>query len=590
MSEKSGVYHMLDQEGKILYIGKAVNLKKRVTSYTRVDQLPYRLQRMVFQIRNVMTIITQNEIEALLLESNLIKKERPPYNILLKDDKSYSYILIDKKHPFPKAQKYRGIKQKDKLMFGPFASSEAIDETLITLQKLFQIRNCKNTDFEKRTRPCLQYDIKRCSAPCVKKISSQDYKTQLMHAISFLQGKNSALQEQLSHDMQHYSDMLDFEKAAEIRDRIRLLTKIQAEQRISVNGVFDADIIALTQQQNHVCAQAFSFRNGHNYGGQVFFFNNNKSRELPEVMKDFVMQFYQNTLPASKILVNINPDQRKLVEDALYHQHGIKVSLHVPKKGEAIEVVLHAQANAQKSLEKHLIESASHIKIFKELQELLQLTEPITRVECYDNSHIQGKSSVGAMVVANTEGFDKKSYRKFNIQTPQSIHGGDDYAMMEEVLRRRIKRADEWPLPHVILIDGGKGQIRIAQQEIDKAQLNTQIVGIAKGENRNASQEVLYLPDKSTLPIERNSLLFYFLQRIRDEAHRFAITTHRAKRDKNAIKSALDTIDGVGAKRKKALLTHFGSVREIRYASISDIKKVSGISHDLAQKIYESLH
>jgi|CryBogDrversion2_8_1035294.scaffolds.fasta_scaffold00360_7 excinuclease ABC subunit C len=583
-----GVYRMLGQKQEVLYVGKAKNLKKRVVSYCHIQKLPNRLQRMVAELSSLEIVITHTEIEALLLESNLIKKLQPRYNVLLKDDKSFPYILLTKDHSYSRIVKHRGPQTIKGSYYGPFASIVAVDETVLTLQKIFQIRNCNDNYFANRTRPCLQYHIKRCTAPCVGKISGTEYKDAVNQAEDFLLGKAGLVQQQLAEKMTEASEALEFEKAASYRDRIHLLTQIQSRQRINISGMKDADVIALAQLGGKTCVQIFFFRYGRNFGTESFMLAHT-SEETPEVgMAAFLTQFYEERVPAPVVLMNYRPEEMNLIKDAFKGKHKQTTAWEVPKLGLKKELIDHAFANAKASLERKQTESASVAKIFNQITEIFELSKVPERIEIYDNSHIQGKDAYGVMVVANQQGFDKKSYRKFSIKTLGEK--GDDYGMMREVMNRRFAHKEEWVLPDLLLIDGGEGQLSTVLACLQKMELELPVVAIAKGPDRNAGKERFFMPGKDPISLPENSPVLHFLQRLRDEAHRFAIGTHRSKRQRKIGQSQLDSIPGIGALRKKKLLQYFGSAQGVAHAGLADLQLVEGINKAVALKIYQHFH
>ncbi len=585
-----GVYRMIGHKERVLYVGKAKNLKKRVFSYTQTDKLPHRLQRMVAETIRMEVVTTHTETEALLLESNLIKKLQPHYNILLKDDKSFPFILLTGDHPFPRLAKHRGPKNIKGDYYGPFASVLAVDETLLMLQRVFQIRNCRDTYFAARTRPCLQYDIKRCTAPCVEKIRQSDYQELVQQAKNFLCGKTDQVQQYLAHRMLQASDKREYEKAAGYRDRLRLLTHIQSKQRINVRGVHDADIMGLAQLGGQTCVQVFFFRYGSNFGTDSFFLKQSSEETAEDSLAAFIKQFYQERQPPPLVLLSHRPTEFSLICQALKSHHKQVTAWEIPKKGSKKELVDHAIANAKGSLERQHSASASMAKIFKELVEQFSLPTLPKRIEIYDNSHLQGQQAYGVMVVATEQGLDKKAYRKFTIK--HVVDKRDDTAMMKEVLRRRFLRSsqEDWTLPDLLLIDGGQGQLSSALQVLQEMDFNIPVVAIAKGPDRNAGKERFFMPGCEPFSLPGNNAILHFLQRLRDEAHRFAIGTHRAKRSKNLVKSVLDEIPGIGSARKKLLLQHFGSAKEVSRAGLADLQTIPGISQAVALKIYQHFH
>ena len=590
LSSSPGVYRMVSEQDKVLYVGKAKNLKKRVTSYTQVYKLPHRLQRMVAETTRMEVVTTHTETEALLLESNLIKKLQPRYNILLKDDKSFPYILLTADHSFPRIAKHRGTKTIKGDYYGPFASVMAVDEAILSLQRVFQIRNCQDSYFAKRNRPCLQYDIKRCTAPCVSKISIDDYAESVRQAKNFLLGKTDQVQQYLAEKMNTASEALAYEKAASYRDRLRLLTYIQGRQRINISGLREADVIGLAQAGGQTCVQIFFFRHGRNFGTESFFLKHTAEESPEDSLAAFLTQFYQERTPAPLVLLSHKPAELHLISMALKEQHHQTTEWQVPKQGVKKEVVEHALINARGSLERKQIESTSMMHIFKEMVEVFDLPALPQRIEIYDNSHLQGRQAYGVMVVATPQGFEKKAYRKFVIKETNDTR--DDYGMMQEVLRRRLShQTDEgWQPPDLLLIDGGQGQLTSAIQVMAELNIDIPVVAIAKGPERNAGKERFFMPARDPFALAENSPLLHFLQRLRDEAHRFAIGTHRAKRTKVLGQSKLDEIIGIGVARKKLLLQHFGSAQNVATAGLSDLELVKGISRSVALKIYQHFH
>lgn len=583
LTHQPGVYRMLNASCDVLYVGKAKNLKKRVIAYTKTDVLPNRLQRMVSETHHMEIVTTHTETEALLLESNLIKKLQPRYNILLKDDKSFPYILLTKNHDFPRIVKHRGPQTIEGDYFGPFANVAAVDEAILVVQKIFHIRNCTDNYFAMRKRPCLQYHIKRCSAPCVGHHGQKDYEKALHLAKQFLQGKTDYVQQVLSGEMQQYSEAMDYEKAKVVRDTIRLMTDIQARQRIHISGLKDVDVLGLHQEGGHTCVQVFFYRYGQNFGTESFFVEHAQDADQAVVLSAFVTQFYANRTPAPLVIISHELCDEKLIMEALKQHYQILVVFETPKQGLKAELVSRAIRNAKDAIERKTMHSENFKKIFSRMQILFDIKDPLKRIEVYDNSHLQGTHACGVMIVATEDGFDKKSYRKF---TPKHAQTNDDFAMMREFLERRLKHADDWGLPDVLLIDGGAGQLSAVQSILDKMGIDLVTVGIAKGENRNAGQERLFIKGKDPITLSHNDALLHFLQRIRDEAHRFAIGTHRQKRQKALHQSRLDDVPGIGAQRKKLLLNHFGSVKNVARAAISDLERVEGISRTVAEKIY----
>jgi len=584
---------MINAPGDVIYVGKAKDLKKRVVSYTFVAKLPHRLRRMISETVSMEIVTTHTETEALLLESNLIKKLQPHYNILLKDDKSFPYILITQDHPYPRLEKHRGPQQQKGKYFGPFASVLAVEETMILLQKVFLIRNCSDTFFERRTRPCLQYHIKRCSAPCVHKISQKGYATLVKEAMAFLSGKTTRIQNYLAAKMNEASHALAYEEAAQYRDRLRLLTRIQAHQRINVSKIKDADVIAATCEGGQTCVQVFFFRQGRNLGTSSLFLAHTDGASLEDQIAAFLPQFYQDRAPASLVLLSHKPTDLSLIREALQEQFGSITAWEVPKVGAKRELVEHALSNAQGALSRKLSETATFESLLDQMVETFRLSKRPERIEIYDNSHLQGSQPYGVMVVATPQGFEKKSYRKFAIRAATPSRGGDDYAMMREVLHRRFAHAGEkdWVLPDFILVDGGQGQLNVALQVIEELDVDgITVVGVAKGPDRNAGREKFFQQGRDTFTLPDADPLMHFLQRLRDEAHRFAIGTHRAKRMKTLVFSRLDEIPGIGPARKKALLQHFGSAKGVSLASLQDLQLVPGVNKFVAKKIYAYFH
>ncbi|MEM7169370.1 MAG: excinuclease ABC subunit UvrC [Pseudomonadota bacterium] len=614
LSHGPGVYRMLDRQGKALYVGKAKNLRRRVGSYTQLTKLPRRLQRMVAETQRLEVVETTSEVEALLLESNLIKRLMPRYNVLLRDDKSFPYILITGDHAVPQITKHRGAQNRLGDYFGPFASAGAVNRTITALERAFLLRSCSDSVYDSRDRPCLMYQIKRCAAPCVGKIPEEGYEALVQEARDFLCGRSKDIQLLLSRSMEEAAERMDYESAAVYRDRIRALAHIQAHQDINVDGVDNADVIAAHQEGGQTCIQVFFFRAGRNYGNRAYFPSHDKNMDTAGVLGAFVSQFYDNK-PAPKLILLSHPlTERNLISEALTFSSGHKVTLLRPQRGAKRSLVESAARNAREALARRFAESGSQRKLYERLAETFDLEGPPQRIEIYDNSHIQGSNAYGAMVVAGPEGFLKKAYRKFRIKGGGQKDGsageskaresepgegdfkpGDDYAMMREVLTRRFSRAlkedpersgDSWPA--LILLDGGQGQLTAGREILSELGLNDlAIAAIAKGPERNAGRERIFMPDRPSFMLEPRDPLLYLLQRLRDEAHRFAIGSHRSGRGKSQLKSALDGIAGIGAKRKKALLHHFGSAKEVSKAGLADLETVEGISKTVAQKIFD---
>ena len=595
---RPGVYRMQDARGDVLYVGKARALKNRVANYTQVARLPKRLQRMVAQTRSMTIVTTNTEAEALLLEAQLIKRYRPPYNVLLRDDKSFPFILLREDHAFPRIQKHRGARRAKGQYYGPFASAGSVTRTLNALQKLFLLRSCTDSFFANRDRPCLLYQIKRCSAPCVDRISADAYGELVEDAKAFLAGKSTEVQKKLGAAMTAAAEAMDFELAAVFRDRLRALTFIQSAQAINAEGVGDADVFALCAKQGLIGIQAFFIRGGQNWGHRSFFPAHTAEVPEEEVLESFLMQFYEEVPPARLVLID-RPlaDDAGLVEEALSERAGRKVVLKVPQRGEQRKLMEQARRNAEEAIDRRLAESTTQGRIFQEIADLFELDGPPGRIEVYDNSHIMGTNMVGAMIVAGPEGFRKNQYRKFNIKRAETT-AGDDLAMMREVLERRFARLEkedpdrtsgEWP--DLLLIDGGNGQVSAVCRVLQEAGVeDVPVVGISKGPDRNAGREHFHLPDgrESMLPL--NSPTLFYLQRIRDEAHRFAIGAHRAKRAKAFTASPLDEVPGIGPARKKALLMHFGTAKAVRGAALEDLERAPGVSKAMARAIYDFYH
>ncbi|VAX02617.1 Excinuclease ABC subunit C [hydrothermal vent metagenome] len=594
---KPGVYRMMNAQESVLYVGKAKNLKNRVANYTRLASLPYRIARMVSETCAMEFVTTHTEVEALLLEANMIKRLKPLYNILLRDDKSFPYILIDTSHDAPQVRKHRGAKKNDGHYFGPFASVQAVNHSLHILQKAFLLRTCSDSVYNARTRPCLLYQIKRCSGPCVQKIALPDYKKLVQSAHDFLCGKSKAIKDSLTLKMERSSADKDYEVAAIYRDRLKALAAVQARQDINQGQVEEADIIAGVQQAGQSCIQVFFFRSGQNWGNKAYFPRHHKDQNIEDILPAFLSQFYDNKPPARLILINSMISQHSLLEDALTVKAGQKVSIKMPRRGDKLDLINMVEKNAKEALERHLTEKSSLKKLLKDLADKFNLDSPPNRIEIYDNSHISGTNAVGAMVVSGPDGFDKASYRKFNIKSTD-ITPGDDFGMMRDVMTRRFKRqlkedpdrsAPTWP--DLLIIDGGLGQLTAVQQALgDLGLLDIPLISIAKGPNRHAGREDFYLPDTPPFKMPVNDPTLYFLQRLRDEAHRFAIGSHRQQRAKNMHKSILDGLPGIGPSRKKALLLHFGSTKAVEGAALTDLEAVTGISHQLAQNIYDYFH
>jgi excinuclease ABC subunit C len=596
MPSAPGVYRMLGRTGDALYVGKAKNLKKRVVAYTHLDRLPGRLRRMVSETATMEVVTTHTEVEALLLESNLIKKLGPRYNILLKDDKSFPYILIARDHEWPQIVKHRGARSRKGEYFGPFASAGAVNETLSLLQRAFLLRSCSDSVFSARTRPCLLYQIKRCSAPCVGRIAQEDYNSLVDQARNFLSGHSQDVQRDMAAHMEAASAEMNYEEAAIYRDRIRALARVQARQDINPQDVDEADVIALHQAGGNCCIQVFFFRSGCNFGNRAFYPAQTQDSSPGEILAAFLGQFYADKAPPREILLSdaLELEDEAVIVEALSEKAGRKVIVAVPKRGDRKRLVEHAYDNAREALSRRLAESAVQIRLLEGTAELFGLAASPERIEIYDNSHIQGRNAVGGMVVAGPEGFNKNEYRKFNIKSTD-LTPGDDYGMMREVLTRRFKRAMQEEgggvMPDLVLIDGGASQLKVAEEVFAELGVeNVCLVAISKGPDRNAGRERFHMPGRESFSLPPNDPVLYFLQRLRDEAHRFAIGSHRARRAKAIGVSPLDDIAGVGPGRKKALLHRFGSAREVGEAGVEDLATVPGVSRTLAKKIYDHFH
>jgi len=621
---RPGVYRMLDVAGDALYVGKARNLKKRVTSYTTAAKLTERLARMVAETVSLEVVTTRSEVEALLLEQNMIKKLMPRFNVLLRDDKSFPYILITGDHDCARVTKYRGARTRPGDYFGPFASAGAVNRTLRALQRAFLLRSCSDGVFSTRRRPCLLYQIKRCSAPCVDRIDQDDYAALVEQARAFLSGRSQEIHKSLGADMQAASDAQEYEKAANLRDRIRALAAIQARQDINLeHGIGDADVIAGYLSGGQACVQVFFFRAGRNYGNRAYFPRHGKKDPIEDVLGGFVGQFYTANQPPKLVLLSHEIAEPALVSEALTQRAGAKVEVLEPKRGDKKKLMDHALANARDAHARRLAESASQRRLLEGVADLFGLDGVPERIEVYDNSHISGTNAVGAMVVAGPEGFVKNAYRKFNIKNVAAkatsadeaaapglaeraqaayqadgeggIAPGDDYAMMRQVLTRRFSRAlkedperDKGSWPDLVMIDGGAGQLSAARAVLDDLGVDdVELVAIAKGPDRDAGRERFFRPDREPVSLEPDAALLYFLQRLRDEAHRFAIGAHRAKRSKAIGQSLLDDVPGIGARRKRALLLHFGSAKAVAKAGLADLEAVEGISGTVARKIHD---
>ncbi len=592
-----GVYRMLDSQARVLYVGKARNLRARVSSYARPGGHSPRIERMIRDTAAMMFLTTRTETEALLLEQNLIKQLKPKYNVLLRDDKSFPNILVAKDHPYPQIKKHRGAKKEKGAYFGPFASAGAVNRTLNQLQKAFLLRNCSDSMFDSRTRPCLLYQIKRCSAPCVEYISAEDYAASVADAEKFLSGRSTRVQEDLASQMAAASEAMEFERAAGLRDRIRALTQVQTSQGINPRGVTEADVIALHMEGGQACVQVFFIRANQNWGNKDFYPRVGPDVAPAEVMEAFLGQFYDNKEPPRQLILSDGIENEDLMEQALSDKAGRKVEILLPQRGEKAELVSGALRNARESLARRMAESATQGKLLSGLAEAFGLEAPPQRIEVYDNSHIQGTNAVGAMIVAGPEGFMKNSYRKFNIRG-DDLTPGDDFGMMKEVLNRRFSRLikedpdrEKGMWPDLLLIDGGAGQVSaVAEIMREHGVEDIPMVGVAKGIDRDQGKEEFHRIGQRPFALRRNDPVLYFVQRMRDEAHRFAIGTHRAKRAKAIGATPLDDVPGVGATRKRALLAHFGSAKAVSRANLADLKAVDGISDTLAETIYDFFH
>ncbi|MBF9027251.1 excinuclease ABC subunit UvrC [Rhodobacterales bacterium FZCC0188] len=597
LDQSPGVYRMLDAQSRVLYVGKARALKRRVSNYAKPSGHSPRIARMISETASMMFLTTRTETEALLLEQNLIKQLKPRYNVLLRDDKSFPNIVIGAAHAFPQIRKHRGAKTEKGQYFGPFASAGAVNRTLNQLQKVFLLRNCSDTTFDSRTRPCLLYQIKRCSAPCVGYISASDYAASVADAARFLRGNSTEIQEQLGAQMAEAAEAMEYERAAALRDRIRALTQVQGTQGINPQTVREADIIALHMEGGQACVQVFFIRANQNWGNHDYYPRLGGSESPDEVMEAFLGQFYDNKEPPRQVILSHGLEEADLMEAALGQKRGGKVEILVPQRGEKAELVEGALRNARESLARRMAESATQAKLLRGLADAFGLDGAPARIEVYDNSHIQGAHAVGAMIVAGPEGFLKSQYRKFNIRG-DDLTPGDDFGMMKEVLTRRFQRllkedpdrkSDAWP--DLLLIDGGAGQISaVAEIMGDLGVDDVPFIGVAKGVDRDAGKEEFHRYGARPFALKRNDPVLYFIQRLRDEAHRFAIGAHRDKRSKAIGATPLDEVPGIGATRKRALLAHFGSAKAVSRADLADLKAVEGISDRMAETIYAFFH
>ncbi len=592
----SGVYCFRGENDAVLYVGKAKNLKKRLLNYTVANRLSARISRMVFLAHNVEITQTANELEALLLEHNMIKKLEPKFNILLRDDKTFALIALDKKHPFGAIKKHRGMKDEDHQYFGPFASGGDVNRVIDVLKKSFLLRSCSDAEFKLRRRPCLEYQIKKCSGPCVGLIEEPEYKKLMQMAIDFLSGKSSQVQMQLAHKMQKLSEAQNYEEAALVRDKIKSLSSIQAKQNVNLSSAENIDLINLVASCNYFCVYISFYRGGNNYGSKPYFYKVEDDFLAEEFLAKFLGQFYLEHKPAEEILLNLEIEDVDLMGDFLSKILGKKVQIKNPKQGDKHTLIKDQEVIAKEVLEHHIKQVLQEKEILSELKNIFNLEKIPQRIEVYDNSHTGTQNAVGAMIVAGVEGFIKNAYRKFNLGKEGFATGNDDTAMLREVLLRRFQTKaapQEMPreinLPDLVIIDGGIGQFNAAKDVFASLNLQVPFICMAKGEKRNAGEETYFFNNHDPIKLTKNSPLAFYLQRLRDEAHRFAITTHRAKRAKNFVKSEIDSVKGVGAKRKKALLHHFGSVEKIKAASLEDLMRVEGVSKKMAQLIFSQV-
>ena len=597
LTAQPGVYRMLDAEGRVLYVGKARNLKARVSNYARPSGHSARIARMIHATASMMFLTTRTETEALLLEQNLIKQLKPRYNVLLRDDKSFPNILVSKETDFAQIKKHRGAKKEKGSYYGPFASAGAVNRTLNQLQKVFLLRNCSDAMFSSRTRPCLLYQIKRCAAPCVGRIAKEDYETLVLDAERFLQGKTTQVQAKLGQEMAEASEAMEFERAAALRDRIRALTQVQSSQGINPRGVAEADVVALHMEGGQACVQVFFIRANQSWGNRDFYPKTGAGAEEAEVLEAFLGQFYTDKEPPRLILLSHPIEDADLMTELLGDRAGRKVEIAVPRRGEKAELVENAARNARESLARKMSESAAQSRLLEGLAEAFELDGPPRRIEVYDNSHIQGTNAVGGMIVAGPDGFEKGQYRKFNIKGAD-LTPGDDFGMMKEVLTRRFQRLlkedpdRETPAwPDLVLIDGGAGQVSAVTGIMEELGVeDVPMIGVAKGVDRDAGKEEFHRPGKPPFALPHNAPVLYFIQRLRDEAHRWAIGAHRTKRAKAVGATPLDEVPGIGATRKRALLQHFGSAKAVSRAGLGDLQAVDGISEKVAQTIYDFFH
>ena len=595
ISNSPGVYRMLDKKNQVLYVGKAKNLPNRLKSYAFDKKQTIRTERMLALTNNLEIITTDNEAEALLLEANLIKKFKPKFNVLLRDDKSFPYIFIEKDCDWPQLSKHRGKKSKNGYYFGPFASVGSANWTIKILQKVFLLRVCNDSVFKNRNRPCILYQIKRCSAPCVNYLNKTEYLKLVKDSVLFLSGKSKSIQKKMSLEMEKSSKKMNYEKAAILRDRIKALTQIQSSQNISSTNLENADVISVTQEAGKTCVQVFFYRSKQNWGNQSYFPLHDKSHTAEEVLASFLAQFYENKNVPVEILLNKKIKDLNLIKAALEKKEKKLISIKIPTKGNALKLSKMAEKNAKEALTRKIFESETNNKLLNEVADKFKLDISPRMIEVYDNSHIQGSNSVGALITFSSEGFVKKQYRKFNIKNKE-LKAGDDYGMLKEVFERRFskiinnKNLGEVVIPDLVIIDGGKGQYAVGRKILDEYGFHEiPIIAIAKGKNRNKGDETFF-HKSTTIKLNKRESLLFFLQRLRDEAHRFAVSSHRMKRKKNLTKSLLDQINGIGRSRKRALLNFFGSAKAVESASFDDLKKVEGIESSVAKKIHDFFH
>ena len=596
ISNKPGIYQYLNSRNEIIYIGKAKNLKKRISSYKNTSSLSNRIQRMVYQINSIETITTKTEVEAFLLESNLIKKNKPKFNIVLRDDKSLPYILITTKNKWPQILKHRGKQKKIGVYFGPYSSAGVVDKTINSLQKAFLIRSCSDSYFKARTRPCLLHQIKKCSAPCVKKIKEKNYLDLSNQTILFLKGKNKKIQSNLNYEMENYSSKKFYEKAASLRDRIKALNQIQEKQSINISSIGDADIISIKKKNYKACIQIFYFRGGQNLGGRYYFPRHEENEKEENILQSFIGQYYSDKIVTKLILINKKVPERSLLINALNKKSSYKINIEIPLKGQKKIIVKDAEKNAEKELDRKFDEQKNNIFFLQKIKIAFKLKKIPKTIEIYDISHISGEFAVGAMVSFNKDGFIKNNYRKFNIKgkfkRKDVISKGDDYSMIYEVVNRRLKKSSKTiSFPDLMIIDGGKGHFNTTLNALKNCKLEKKIelASIAKGEKRNEGNENFYVKGNKKIKFKTNDKTLFFLQRLRDEAHRFAITSHKTRRSKIS-KSILDEIEGIGPNKKRDLLKYFGSSEQIRLAQLIEIEKVKGINKNVAKKIYNFFH